>query len=161
MFSVGLMIVLIMKESNAFAAIDLADLTVELCTPGGHGALVRQALAQACLDRIRPTIPLQRDHSPNLLRLASARDRPRRAAGECLWSLAGVPVVIKDPMTWGFPPPRIGPCSIADGRGGSYAAFDAPVSRECEPRARECWARHVPVLSSSGTHATDSWPAPL
>ena len=86
---------------------NLIDLTVEQVQAGFEsGAFTAEALARACLDWIAAHNPKYNAIiflNPDALDDARAIDR-RRAAGEKLGPLAGVPVVVKDPMDMvGFP----------------------------------------------------------
>src|SRR5580704_13275965 len=92
---------------SASTAIDLTELTVEHVQSGfASGAFTAESLTQACLDRIAVYNPRYNAIiflNPEALADARAIDK-RRAAGEALGPLAGVPVVIKDPMDMvGFP----------------------------------------------------------
>ena len=91
-------------------SIDLVELTVEQVQAGfASGAFTSESLTQAFLDRIA----IYNAHynaivflNPDALADARAVDR-RRAAGESLGPLAGVPVVVKDAMDMvGFPDHR-------------------------------------------------------
>ncbi|TMV40217.1 amidase, partial [Thioclava sp. BHET1] len=81
--------------------IDLLGLNVAAVQSGfAEGRFTSESLTQACLDQIAATNPTfnaiiyLNDHA---LDEARAIDQ-RRAAGEALGPLAGVPVVIKDTM---------------------------------------------------------------
>jgi len=87
--------------------IDLTTLTVETVQEGFHtGAFTAESLAEACFRQIDTfnghynAVIFRNDAA-----LADARAiDARRRAGEALGPLAGVPVVIKDPMDMvGFP----------------------------------------------------------
>lgn len=87
--------------------INPVELTLETVQAAfSEGRVTSEALTQAFLDRIA----LYNPHynaiiflNPDALDDARAIDR-RRAAGEALGPLAGVPVVVKDPMDMvGFP----------------------------------------------------------
>ena len=87
--------------------IDIVELTVEQAQAAfASGAITSEALTQAFLDRIAAYNPHYNAIvflNPDALDDARAIDR-RRAAGEALGPLAGVPVVVKDPMDMvGFP----------------------------------------------------------
>src|ERR1700691_5606150 len=89
------------------AGLHLAELTVEQVQAAFEsGAFTAESLAQACLDQIATYNPKYNAIiflNPDALDDARAIDR-RRAAGEKLGPLAGVPVVVKDPMDMmGFP----------------------------------------------------------
>jgi Asp-tRNA(Asn)/Glu-tRNA(Gln) amidotransferase A subunit family amidase len=87
--------------------IDLSDLTIESVQAGfAQGRFTAESLTNACFDRIaihNATYNALVFLNHAALDDARAIDR-RRAAGEVLGPLAGVPVVIKDPMDMiGFP----------------------------------------------------------
>ncbi len=146
--------------------IDLADLTIDRVQHGlATGAFTAEALARACFARIEalnPRLNALIFLNPAALEDARALDR-RRAAGEALGPLAGVPVVIKDPMDMvGFP--TTGGWWLLHGPSGGtdlLPATDAPVVARM--RAAGCillGKTNVPVLSHSGTNANDSWAGP-
>ncbi len=148
------------------AKIDLVELTAEQAQSAfASGAITSEALTQAFLDRIA-------EHNPhynaiiflNPDALADAREIDRRrAAGEALGPLAGVPVVVKDPMDMaGFP--TTGGWSLLHGKTGGVDLMpgtDSPVVARM--RAAGCvilGKTNVPVLSATGSHANDSWAGP-
>ena len=96
--------------------------------------------------------------------LETARDiDKRRAAGEPLGPLAGVPIVVKDPMDMiGFPT-TAGWKLLYSGTGGIdlLPATDSPVvARMRAADAIILGKTNVPVLSHTGSHANDSWAGP-
>ncbi len=148
------------------AKIDLVELTVEQAQAAfASGAITSEALTEAFLGRIA-------EHNPhynaiiflNPDALADARDIDRRrAAGEALGPLAGVPVVVKDPMDMvGFP--TTGGWSLLYSKTGGVDLMpgtDSPVVARM--RAAGCvilGKTNVPVLSHTGSHANDSWAGP-
>lgn len=87
----------------------------------------------------------------------------RRAAGEVLGPLAGVPVVIKDPMDMVGFPTTAGWKLLYSKTGGVdlMPATDAPVvARMLAADAVILGKTNVPVLSHTGSHANDSWAGP-
>ena len=97
--------------------IDVAELTVaEVQAAFADGTLTAAALAQACLDQIaahNPRLNAVIFMNPDAVADAQAIDR-RRAAGEALGPLAGVPIVVKDTMDMAASPaPAAGPCCAA------------------------------------------------
>jgi amidase len=155
-----------MDDHLAAPAIDLAELTVEQVQAGfASGAFTAESLAQACLDRIAAHNPRYNAIiflNPDALADAREIDR-RRAAGEALGPLAGVPVVIKDPMDMvGFP--TTAGWSLLHGKMGGVdlmPAHDAPVVARMRAAGTVMLGKtNVPVLSHSGTHANDSWAGP-
>lgn len=147
-------------------AIELSELTVaQIQAALTAGELTAEALTAASIKRIDALNPIYNaviflNH--DALAEAWAIDR-RRAAGETLGPLAGVPVVVKDTMDMvGFP--TTGGWSLLCGKVGGIdlrPQKDAPVVR----RLREAGAiilgkTNVPVLSHTGSHANDSWAGP-
>ena len=148
------------------AKIDLVELTVEGAQAAfASGAATSEALTQAFLDRIAQYNPHYNAIiflNPDALSDARAIDR-RRAAGEALGPLAGVPVVVKDPMDMvGFP--TTAGWSLLHGKAGGVDLMpgtDSPVVARM--RAAGCvilGKTNVPVLSATGSHANDSWAGP-
>ncbi len=152
--------------SGGQTAINLVELTVAQVQEGfATGAFTCEALTQACLDRIA----LYNPHynalilmNPDALDDARAIDR-RRAAGEALPPLAGVPVVIKDPMDMAGIPTTAGWSLLTSQRSGVdlIPATDSPVVARMRAAGTIMLGKtNVPVLSASGTHANDSWAGP-
>lgn len=144
----------------------LDDLTVAQVQDGfARGAFTAESLAQACLDRIATYNPRYNAiifANPDALGDARAIDR-RRAAGEALGPLAGVPVVIKDPMDMvGFP--TTAGWSLLHGKSGGVDLMpgtDSPVVARMRAAGTVMLGKtNVPVLSHSGTNANDSWAGP-
>ena len=96
--------------------------------------------------------------------LETARDIDRRrAAGEKLGALAGVPVVVKDPMDMVGFPTTAGWKLLYSGTGGVdlMPGTDSPVvARMRAADAVILGKTNVPVLSHTGSHANDSWAGP-
>ena len=148
------------------AKIDLVELTVEQAQAAfASGATTSEALTQAFLDRIA-------EHNPhynaiiflNQDALADARaiDR-RRAAGETLGPLAGVPVVVKDPMDMVGFPTTAGWSLLYSKTGGVdlMPGTDSPVVARMRAAGAVILGKtNVPVLSHTGSHANDSWAGP-
>ena len=146
--------------------IDLAGLTVEAVQVGfAGGAFTAEALARACLDRIARYNPAYNAIvflNPGALADARAIDR-RRAAGEALGPLAGVPVVVKDPMDMVGFPTTAGWSLLHSKTGGVdlMPALDAPVVARMRAAGAVILGKtNVPVLSHTGSHANDSWAGP-
>src|SRR5579871_201963 len=155
-----------MNDFSTARSIDLAELTVEQAQAGfASGAFTAEALTQACLDRIARYNPRYNAIiflNPDALADARAIDK-RRAAGEALGPLAGVPVVIKDPMDMVGFPTTAGWRLLHAKFGGVdlLPATDSPVvARMRASGAVMLGKTNVPVLSHSGTHANDSWAGP-
>jgi Asp-tRNA(Asn)/Glu-tRNA(Gln) amidotransferase A subunit family amidase len=145
------------------AAIDLVELTVDQAQAGfASGAITSEALTQAFLDRIAEYNPHYNAIiflNPDALADARAIDR-RRAAGEALGPLAGVPVVVKDPMDMVGFPTTAGWSLLYSKTGGVdlMPATDSPVvARMRAAGAIILGKTNVPVLSHTGSHANGSW----
>ncbi|WP_284947116.1 amidase [Acidisoma cladoniae] len=154
------------EASAAPAAIDIVELTLEQAQAAfASGAITSEALTQAFLDRIA----VYNAHynaivfmNPDALADARAIDR-RRAAGEALGPLAGVPVVVKDAMDMkGFP--TTGGWWLLNSQHGGVDLMpgtDAPVvARMRAAGAIILGKTNIPVLSHTGSHANDSWAGP-
>ena len=155
-----------MNDHSPVRSIDLTELTVDQVQAGfASGAFTAETLAQACLDRIAAYNPRYNAIiflNPDALADARAIDR-RRAEGEALGPLAGVPVVIKDPMDMvGFPTTAGWSLLHAESGGVDLMpATDSPVvARMRSAGAVMLGKTNVPVLSHSGTNANDSWAGP-
>jgi amidase len=153
-------------ETIGRAGLNLAELTVEqVQTAFESGTFTAESLAQACLDRIAIYNPKYNAIiflNPGALDDARAIDR-RRAAGEKLGPLAGVPVVVKDPMDMVGFPTTAGWSLLYSKTGGVdlMPATDSPVvARMRAAGAIILGKTNVPVLSHSGSHANDSWAGP-
>jgi Asp-tRNA(Asn)/Glu-tRNA(Gln) amidotransferase A subunit family amidase len=144
----------------------LETLTITTIRDGlAAGQFTAEDLTRACLAQIETcnahynAIIFMNDAA---LDTARSIDR-RRAAGEALGPLAGVPVVIKDPMdTVGFPT-TAGWKLLYSKTGGVdlMPATDAPVvARMRAADAVILGKTNVPVLSHTGSHANDSWAGP-
>lgn len=143
--------------------IDLTELTVEKVQAGfASGAFTSESLTQAYLDRIAEWNPSYNAivfFNESALADARAIDA-RRAAGETLGPLAGVPVVVKETMDMkGFP--------TTGGWGLLYSKFggvdllpetDSPVvARMRKAGAVILGKTNVPILSHTGSHANGGW----
>ncbi len=146
--------------------IDLVELTVEQVQQGfASRTFTCETLVQACLDRIaRYNAHYNAIIFPNPAASDDARaiDR-RRAAGEALGPLAGVPIVVKDTMDMHGIPTTGGWRLLCSRTGGVdlMPGSDAPVvARMRAAGAIILGKTNVPVLSATGTHANDSWAGP-
>lgn len=147
-------------------AIDLTTLTVDQVQEGFRtGAFTSESLTEACLRQIETfnerynAIIFLNDEA---LSDARAIDR-RRQEGEVLGPLAGVPVVVKDPMDMVGFPTTAGWSLLYSKTGGVdlMPATDSPVvARMRAAGAIILGKTNVPVLSHTGTHADDSWAGP-
>ena len=148
------------------AKIDLVELTVEQAQAAfASGAITAEALAQAFIDRIathNPTYNAIVFLNPDALETARAIDR-RRAAGEALGPLAGIPVVVKDPMDMVGFPTTAGWSLLYSKTGGIdlMPGTDSPVVARMKAADTVILGKtNVPVLSHTGSHANDSWAGP-
>ncbi|WP_043287487.1 amidase [Paraburkholderia oxyphila] len=146
--------------------IDLATLTVESLQEGFRtGQFTAESVAKACFKRIEQYNPKYNALiflNPTAIDDAREIDR-RRAAGEALGPLAGVPVVIKDAMDMVGFPTTAGWSKLYSKTGGIdlLPSRDAPVvARMRAAGAVMLGKTNVPILSRSGTHANDSWAGP-
>jgi amidase len=152
--------------ANSNLDIDLTALTVESVQEGFRtGRFTAESLARACFSRIdalnsKYNALIFLNHSA--ISDAKEIDR-RRAEGEELGPLAGVPVVIKDPMDMVGFPTTAGWSKLYSRTGGVdlMPERDAPVvARMRTAGAIMLGKTNVPVLSHSGSHANDSWAGP-
>jgi amidase len=129
------------------------------------GTLTCEALVRACLDRISTYNPRYNAIiflNPDALDDARAIDA-RRAAGEALGPLAGIPVVVKDPMDMVGFPTTAGWSLLYSKTGGVdlMPATDSPVVARMRAAGTIILGKtNVPVLSHTGSHANDSWAGP-
>ncbi len=146
--------------------IDIVELTLEQAQAAfASGAVTSEALTQAFLDRIEALNPRWNAIiflNPAALEDARTIDR-RRAAGEALGPLAGVPVVVKDPMDMAGFPTTAGWRLLHSKSGGVdlMPATDSPVVARMRAAGAVILGKtNVPVLSHTGSHANDSWAGP-
>jgi Asp-tRNA(Asn)/Glu-tRNA(Gln) amidotransferase A subunit family amidase len=100
--------------------------------------------------------------NPMVLEDARAIDR-RRAAGEVVGPLAGVPVLVKDTMDMAGLPTTGGWAKLSARAGGVDLIprrDSAVVARMRAAGALLLGKTNVPVMSASGTNANDSWAGP-
>ncbi|WP_250507721.1 MULTISPECIES: amidase [unclassified Caballeronia] len=153
-------------ETRSAIDIDLVNLTVESVQDGfKRGKFTAEQLARACFDwieRHNGTYNALIFLNPAALDDARSIDE-RRAAGELLGPLAGVPVVIKDPMDMVGFPTTAGWSKLYSKTGGVdlMPERDAPVvARMRRAGAILLGKTNVPILSHTGSHANDSWAGP-
>lgn len=149
-------------ESN----IDLVEMTVEQAAIGlANGTFTAEELTAAFLDRIETFNPLYNAViflNPEALDDARAIDR-KRAAGETLPPLAGIPIVVKDTMDMAGFPTTGGWRLLYSGSGGTDLMPDTDSPVVARMRKAGCiilGKTNVPVLSATGSHANDSWAGP-
>ncbi|SAL27715.1 amidase [Caballeronia cordobensis] len=153
-------------EPRSASDIDLVNLTVERVQDGfKSGKFTAEQLARACFDwieRHNGTYNALIFLNPAAIDDARRIDE-RRAAGETLGPLAGVPVVIKDPMDMVGFPTTAGWSKLYSKTGGIdlMPERDAPVvARMRRAGAVLLGKTNVPILSHTGSHANDSWAGP-
>ena len=146
-----------------------ADFAVEMtladCKAAFAAGVTSEALTKVFLERIErynPTYNAFITMNAKALDDARAIDK-RRAAGEKLGPLAGVPIAVKDPMDMAGEPSTGGWHFLSSRAGGTdlIPATDSPVVARM--RAAGCvilGKTNIPVLSATGTHASDSWAGP-
>jgi len=146
--------------------IDVVELTVAQIEAGfAAGTFTSETLTQAFLERIAVCNPAYNAIiflNPDALSDAREIDR-RRAAGEALGPLAGVPVVVKDPMDMVGFPTTAGWRLLYSKTGGVdlMPATDSPVVARMRAAGAVILGKtNVPVLSHTGSHANDSWAGP-
>jgi len=146
--------------------IDLASLTVSAVREGlASGLFTAEGLTQACIEQIKK---LNGKYNAIIFENEAALDTARevdrrRAAGEPLGPLAGVPVVVKDPMDMVGFPSTAGWRLLYSKTGGVdlMPERDSPVvARMRKSDAIILGKTNVPILSWTGTHANDSWAGP-
>jgi Asp-tRNA(Asn)/Glu-tRNA(Gln) amidotransferase A subunit family amidase len=122
-------------------------------------------LAEASLARIATYNPGYNaiiTPNPDALREADSIDR-RRAAGELLGPLAGIPVVVKDTIDMAGLPTTAGWAPLS-GRAGGIDLLperDAPVVARLRAAGAVILGKtNVPVFSGSADNANDSWAGP-
>lgn len=153
-------------EQGSAMNIDLDTLTVEAVQAAFQaGTLTAEGLARACFERIERDNPKYNALiflNPDAIDDARRIDE-RRAAGEALGPLAGVPAVIKDPMDMVGFPTTAGWKKLYSKTGGIdlMPERDAPVvARMRRAGAVLLGKTNVPILSHTGSHANDSWAGP-
>jgi aspartyl-tRNA(Asn)/glutamyl-tRNA(Gln) amidotransferase subunit A len=146
--------------------IDLTTLTIDSIQQAFvSGAFTAEQLTHACLDRVaalNPSINAIIFLNDQAIDEARAIDA-RRAAGDPLGQMAGIPFVAKDTMNVAGFPTTVGWHLLSSRTGG----IDLIPEKDCAVVARMRAAgavllgkTNVPVLSATGTHADDSWAGP-
>lgn len=145
---------------------DLGSLTIPMIREGmASGRFTAEALTEAAIAQMHAVNGRYNAvifENPAALDTARDIDR-RRAAGEPLGPLAGVPVVVKDPMDMVGFPSTAGWRLLYSGTGGVdlLPERDSPVvARMKAADAVILGKTNVPILSWTGTHANDSWAGP-
>ena len=130
-----------------------------------RGDVTAEAVAEQSLARIAAedkTLNAVITPNPQVLADARAIDR-RRAAGEAVGSLAGIPVLVKDTMDMAGLPTTGGWSKLSVRAGGIDLIprrDSAVVARMRAAGALLLGKTNVPVMSASGTNANDSWAGP-
>ena len=143
--------------------IDLIELTVEQVQAGfASGAFTSEELTKAYLERIKEFNPSYNAivfFNEKAVEEARAIDK-RRAAGEKLGPLAGIPIVVKEAMDMkGFP--TTGGWSLLYSKAGGVDLLpetDSPVVDRMRKADTVILGKtNIPVLSHTGSHANGSW----
>ncbi len=163
---VSLGVVAVMGGIARASDIDVVELTVQdVQTAFASHRITARQLAEAFLARIATYNPGYNaiiTFNPNVLREADEIDR-RRAAGEALGPLAGVPVVVKDTMDLAGLPTTAGWAPLSSRAGGIdlIPELDSPVAERLRVAGAIILGKtNVPVFSVSGDNANDSWAGP-
>lgn len=144
----------------------LGELTVAAIREGlAAGAFTAEDLAEAAIEQVKA---MNGTYNAiifeNEAALETARDIDHRiAAGEPVGALAGVPIVVKDPMDMKGFPSTAGWRLLYSGTGGVdlMPERDSPVvARMRAADAVILGKTNVPILSGTGTHANNSWAGP-
>ena len=145
---------------------DLGTLSVREVRDGlSNGRFTAESLTLAALAQVEAMNPKYNAIIfANEAALETAQDVDRRIAdGEPVGPLAGVPVVIKDPMDMKGFPTTAGWKRLYSKAGGVdlMPERDSPVvARMRAADAIILGKTNVPILSWTGTHANDSWAGP-
>ncbi len=144
-------------------SINLTELTVEQAQAGfASGAFTSEGLTKAYLERIKEFNPSYNAivfFNEKAVEEARAIDK-RRAAGKKLGPLAGIPIVVKDPIDMKGFPTTAGWSLLYSKTGGVdlMPETDAPVvDRMRKADAVILGKTNVPILSHTGSHANGSW----
>lgn len=155
-----------LHDSTAEIAVDLTTLSVEKIQAAlRSGLLTAESLTRACIRQIEQYNARYNAiifNNEAAIEDARSIDR-RRLAGEALGPLAGVPVVVKDPMDMVGFPTTAGWSLLYSKTGGVdlFPATDSPVVARLRAAGAIILGKtNVPVLSHTGTHADDSWAGP-
>ncbi|RYB05204.1 amidase [Lichenibacterium ramalinae] len=148
------------------ASIDIVELTIADIQRGfAQGRFTAEALARLHLARIEtfePNYNAFTSMNPKALEEARAIDA-RRAAGEALGPLAGVPVVVKEAMDFAGLPSTAGWAPLAAAVGGIdlIPERDAPVVARLRAAGAVILGKtNIPAFSHDGARANTSWDGP-
>jgi Asp-tRNA(Asn)/Glu-tRNA(Gln) amidotransferase A subunit family amidase len=151
---------------DRLAGLNLLELTIAQVQEGfAAGAFTSEDLTRASLSQIaRYNSRYNAVVCLNPEALADAREIDRlRAAGQALGPLAGVPVVIKDPMNMRGLPTTAGWSKLHGGSGGINLVpdDDAPVVARMRAAGTIMVGKtNVPILSYSARDSNNSWAGP-
>ena len=151
---------------SPLADIDIAALTIDdIQTAFASGAYTSEQLTLACLARIERFEPYYNAFTfMNSAALADAKAiDARRAAGETLGPLAGVPVVVKEAMDFVGLPSTAGWAQLYSGTGGIdlIPERDAPVVGRLKTAGAIILGKtNIPAFSHDGARANSSWDGP-
>ena len=126
------------------------------------GEYTAEEVVRAYLDRIaeyEPNYNAFTFMNPSALDDARAIDR-KRAAGEPLGPLAGVPIVVKESVDMAGFPSTMGWAPLSKEKGGIeiFPAQDAPVVARLKAAGAIILGKtNIPAFSNSGTRASTSW----
>ncbi|MBM3604698.1 MAG: amidase [Alphaproteobacteria bacterium] len=146
--------------------LDVTGLTIKEIQAGLEGgAFTSEELTRAYLDRIERYEPFYNAFvHMNLDALAEARAvDERRATGETLGPLAGVPTVIKEAMDVAGLPSTAGWAPLSSEAGGIdlIPESDAPVVARLRAAGAVVLGKtNIPAFSDDGTRANSSWAGP-
>jgi Asp-tRNA(Asn)/Glu-tRNA(Gln) amidotransferase A subunit family amidase len=144
---------------------DLVEMTLEDAAAAFARGVTSEVLTKAFLERVATYNPRYNaiiTMNPTALDDAREIDR-RRAAGEELGPLAGVPVVVKDTMDMAGLPTTAGWHFLSSKAGGVdlIPETDSPVVARMKAAGCVILGKtNVPILSATGTHASNSWAGP-
>ena len=151
-----------MEEAKGDTGLEMTVADVQAAFAGGMTCEALTKVFLARIEALNPTFNAIITMNETALEDARAIDR-RRAAGEALGPLAGVPVVVKDPMDMAGLP-STGGWHFLSGRAGGVdlvPATDSPVVARMRAAGTIILGKtNVPVLSATGSHANDSWAGP-
>lgn len=162
----GALLVLALAGAAGAQEIDVAELTIAEIQQGfADGTWTSESLTAAYLARIEQYEPYYNAFTfmnPDALEEARAIDA-RRAAGEELGPLAGIPVVVKEAMDYAGFPSTAGWSLLSSEAGGIdlIPETNAPVvARLIAAGAIILGKTNIPVFSDDGTRANSSWAGP-
>ena len=148
------------------AEIDVSELTIDAVQEGfATGRFTSESLTLAFLARIERYEPFYNAFTfmnPDALADAKAMDA-RRAAGEVLGPLAGVPVVVKEAMDFVGLPSTAGWAELSSRAGGFdlMPERDAPVVARLKAAGAVILGKtNIPAFSHDGARANSSWDGP-